>query len=72
MSNNRVYERFGMSNQGEGMKCGVVEWMKRSTLRWYGHMQRMEANRLVKRVSSSSSSTFYGVVHACVGRPCFT
>ena len=30
-SNERVYERFGMSSKGEGVKCGVVEWVKRNS-----------------------------------------
>ncbi len=25
-SNESVYNRFGMSSKGEGMKCGVVVW----------------------------------------------
>ena len=29
---------------------GVMEWMKRNTLRWYEHVQRMEDDRMVKRV----------------------
>ncbi len=28
-----VYERCGMRERGSGVGCGVVEWMKRSTLR---------------------------------------
>ena len=33
-SNENVYERFGMERRGEGIKCSVVEWVKRNTLRW--------------------------------------
>ncbi len=29
MSNESVYDRFGMSHMGEGKKCGVVEEVKR-------------------------------------------
>ncbi len=25
-----------------GVGCGVVEWVKRGTLRWFGHIERME------------------------------
>ncbi len=32
------------------MDCGVVEWVKRSTLRWYGHMLRMNECDFTKRV----------------------
>ncbi len=35
-SNESVYNRSGMSSKGEGMKCGVVEGVKRNTLRWFG------------------------------------
>ncbi len=30
-SNESVYNRFGMSNKGEGMKCGVVDGVKHNT-----------------------------------------
>ncbi len=33
-SNEEMYGRFGMSESAVGMDCGVVEWVKRSTLRW--------------------------------------
>ena len=53
VSNERIYENFGMSERKEGMSCGVMEWMKRNTLRWYGHVNRLEEDRLVKRVYDS-------------------
>ncbi len=34
VSNESVYERFGMSHVGVGKKCGVVE---EETLKWFGH-----------------------------------
>ncbi len=37
-SNEDMYGRFGMSEATVGMDCGVVEWVKQSTLRWYGHV----------------------------------
>ncbi len=40
-NNERVYNRFGKSTKGEGMTCGVVEGVKCSTLRWFGHLERM-------------------------------
>ncbi len=39
MSNESVYERFGMCHVGEGKKCGVVEEVKQQTLKWFGHME---------------------------------
>ncbi len=37
---------------GDG--CSVVEWVKRSTLRWFGHIERMENEEFVKNVYGSS------------------
>ncbi len=39
MSNESVFECFGMCYVGEGKKCGVVEEVKRQTLKWFGHME---------------------------------
>ncbi len=33
LSNENVYERCGMRGHGSGVGCGLVEWVKRSTLR---------------------------------------
>ncbi len=41
MSNESVYECFRMCHVGAGKKCGVVEEMKRQTLKWFGHVERM-------------------------------
>ena len=30
--------------------CGVVEWMKIITLRWFGHMERKKNEESVKSV----------------------
>ncbi len=54
MSNESVYERCGMRGCGSGVGCGVVEWVKRSTLRWFGHTERMENEEFVKKVYRSS------------------
>ncbi len=43
-----------MSWRGSGVRCGVVEWVKRSTLRWFGHIERMGHEEFVKRVYLSS------------------
>ncbi len=45
-----MYERFGMCHVGEGKKCGVVEEVKRQTLKWIGHMERMEESKMTRRV----------------------
>ncbi len=41
MSNESVYKRFRMCHVGEGKKCGVAEEVKRLTLKWFGHMERI-------------------------------
>ncbi len=43
-----------MSVCGSGMGCGVVEWVQRNALRWFGHVQRMENEEFVKEVYLSS------------------
>ncbi len=53
-SNGETYGRFGMSITAVGMDCGVVEWVKRSTLRWYRHMMRMNECDFAKRVYKST------------------
>ncbi len=53
-----------MSEAAVGMDCGVVEWVKRSTLRWYGHVMRMNECAFTKRVFES---TIEG--RGVVGRP---
>ncbi len=40
-SNQSLYGKFGMSFKREGMNCGVVEVIKCSTLRWFGHFERI-------------------------------
>ncbi len=39
--NGSLYRKFDIPFQSEGMNCGVVEVIKRSTLRWFGHLERM-------------------------------
>ncbi len=43
-----------MRGRGSGVGCGVLEWVKRSTLRWFGHIERMENEEFVKTVYLSS------------------
>ncbi len=33
-----------------GVGCSVVEWVKRSTPRWFGYIERMENEEFVKKV----------------------
>ncbi len=49
-----VYERCGMRGHGSGVGNGVVECVKRSTLRWFGHAERMENKEFVKKLYQSS------------------
>ncbi len=49
-SNESVYKRCGMGSQVNGVNCGVVEWVKRNTLRWFGHVERMGIEEFVKKV----------------------
>ncbi len=43
-----------MRGRRSGVGCGVVERVKRSTLRWFGHIERMENREFVKKVYLSS------------------
>ncbi len=36
------------------MGYGVMEWVKKSTLRWFGHIERMKNEEFVKKVYMSS------------------
>ncbi len=53
LSNESVYERCGMRGRVSGVGCCVVEWVKRSTLRWFGHIERMGTEGFVKNVHLS-------------------
>ena len=56
LSNSEVYASFGMEEQAVGIDCGVAEWIKRSTLRWYGHVQRMDEDRMLRKIYGSQVS----------------
>ncbi len=43
-----------MRRCGSGVGCGVVDWVKRSTLRWFGHTERIGNEEFVKKVYLSS------------------
>ncbi len=53
--NKSIYERCGMGSHANGMNCGVMEWLKRNTLRWFGHIERMGSKEFVKKVDLSES-----------------
>ncbi len=53
--NASVYERCGMRKLGSGVEWGVVEWVKRSTLRWFGHIERKGNEEFVKKAYLSSA-----------------
>ncbi len=57
LSNANVYKRCGMRECGSGVRCGVVEWVKRSTLIWFGHIERMGNEEFVKVYLSSVEGT---------------
>ncbi len=49
-----AYERCGMRGHGSGVGCGVVEWVTRSILRWFGHIEMMENEEFVEKVYLSN------------------
>ncbi len=51
-SNEDTYGRFGMSEAAVGMDCRVVEWVKRSTLRWFGSLCELGLSRSFGNCSS--------------------
>ena len=52
-----MYERCGMGSHANGMNCGVVEWVKRSALKWFEPIERMGSDEFVKKVYMSESGT---------------
>ncbi len=57
LSNECVYERCGMRGHGSGVGCGVVEWVKRNTLRLSGYIERMRNEKFVTVYLSSVEGT---------------
>ncbi len=53
-SNEDTYGRLGVSETAVGLDCGVVGWGKRSKLRWYGHVMRMNECNFIKMVYDST------------------
>ena len=60
VSNEEVDKNFGMSKRAVGIECGVVERVKRNTMRWYGHVRRMPEERMAKKVYQSEVSGVVG------------
>ncbi len=56
-SKTNAYEKCGMRKRGSGVGCGVAEWVKRSTLRWFGHIERMGNEEFLKVYLSSAEDT---------------
>ena len=49
-SNESVYKRCGMGPCVNGVKCGIVECVKRKTLRWCGHIKKMNSEEFMKKM----------------------
>ncbi len=54
-SNESVHERCGLESQADGIYCGVVEWVKRNMLRWFGHIETMGSEEFGKKVYMSEN-----------------
>ncbi len=54
-SNESVYGRCGIGSHANGEDYGVVEWVKRNTLRCFGHIERMESDKFMKKVYMSEN-----------------
>ncbi len=48
-------ERCGMRSRANGVNCGVVEWVKRNSLRWFAHIERMGSEEFVQKVYMSET-----------------
>ncbi len=49
-SNEVVYEKCGTGSCASGVQFGVLEWIKRNTLSWFGHIERMKSDEFVRKV----------------------
>ncbi len=48
-------ERCSMRACGHGVKCRMVDWVKRNTLRWFGHIERIKSEEFVKKLYVSET-----------------
>ncbi len=53
VSNDSEYEGRGIRGCGSGVGCSVVVWVKRSTLRWFDYIERIENEEFVTMHLSS-------------------
>ena len=37
-----------MSRRGEGMECRLIGKIKHSTLRWFGHIEKMPGSEMIE------------------------
>ena len=44
-----VHERCGMGLCANRVKCDVVEWVERNTLRWFDHIERKNSEEFVEK-----------------------
>ncbi len=49
-SNENTNDGHGVGTHTNGVNCGVVEWVKRNTRRWFGHTERMKSVEFVRKV----------------------
>ncbi len=40
----------GVGSRANGVNCGVVKCVKRNTLKWFGHIERIGSEKFVKKV----------------------
>ncbi len=43
-----MYKRYDIGACAKDVKCGMVEWVKRNTLRWFGITERMKSEESEK------------------------
>ncbi len=48
-----MYEKCAPGSCASGVQCGVLEWVKRNTLSWFGHIERMKSDDCEKGVHVS-------------------
>ncbi len=54
--NEGMHERYDRGMCTNGLKAGVVEWVERNTLRWFGHIDRMKNENWEKMYMSETES----------------
>ena len=55
-SNESEYQRCGIVTHANGVKCGVVKWMKRNTLWWVGHLEKKKSEKFVKKLEGKKKN----------------